>query len=320
MILVGWPIAPSGSLPVASCAVSRHRLNEDTATAFLSVVDGESEPPGVPAQPPRSRRRLLVVASGVACALVLSVVGWAFFRPTGGSLPSDLGSVPWGGSSVAVTDDTPSVSSLTGAPESEPPAPANGGSSGSTRATNSAGAAPTPTPTTPPTARAGSPAPTVTAGPSVTVSAGGALLPTSVNRSLQSVSNPDRYVDQVSNLAYLDQVTSSSSLSTRQSATFTIVPGLANSGCYSFRGTGNRYLRHSNYRLRAEVSDSSTLFKQDATFCAKVGSVSGSVLLEASNYAGYYVHRRSFELWVDTYQDTAAFRADSSFRATTAWS
>jgi hypothetical protein len=246
-------------------------------------------------------------------------VGWAFFRPTGSFLPSNLANVPWGGSSVAGTDDTPSVSSLTGAPESDPPGQANGGSSGSTRATHTTAATQTSTANAGSPAAAGAPAATVTAQPSVTLSAGGALLPTSVDRSLQSVSNLDRYVDQVSNLANLDQVTSSSSLTTRQSATFTIVPGLANSGCYSLRGTGNRYLRHSNFRLRAEVSDSSTLFKLDATFCAKVGSVSGSVLLEASNYAGYYVHRRNFELWIDQYQDTAAFRADSSFRATTAW-
>ena len=55
-------------------------------------------------------------------------------------------------------------------------------------------------------------------------------------------------------------------------------------------------------------------FRADATFCAVDGSVAGSVALASYNYPNRRIRHRDFALWLDTYQDTAAFRADSSFR------
>ncbi|WP_229866197.1 AbfB domain-containing protein [Streptomyces spinoverrucosus] len=119
---------------------------------------------------------------------------------------------------------------------------------------------------------------------------------------------------------YLDPVTSSSATAVKQSATFTIVPGLADSKCYSFRDSSGRYLRHFDYRVRFDASNGTTLFNKDATYCARPGSAAGSVSLESYNYPGRYLRHYFYELRLDAYQDNATFRADSSFTAVSPWS
>ncbi|WP_437098360.1 AbfB domain-containing protein [Streptomyces flavidovirens] len=78
---------------------------------------------------------------------------------------------------------------------------------------------------------------------------GGATLPTNTTRSLQPVNFPGRYAAvRPDSLGYIDRVTSSSTTAVKQSATFTVVPGLADSTCYSFRDSSGRYLRHLDFR------------------------------------------------------------------------
>jgi GH43 family beta-xylosidase len=149
---------------------------------------------------------------------------------------------------------------------------------------------------------------------------GGVALPTNTTRSLQSVNFPGRYaVVRSDSLGYLDPVTSSSTTAVKQSATFTIVPGLADGSCYSFRDASGRYLRHKDLRIRADASNGTTLFNKDATYCARSGSATGSVSLESYNYPGRYLRHYNYELRLDTFQDNATFRADSSFKAVNPW-
>ncbi|WP_446684980.1 family 43 glycosylhydrolase [Kitasatospora gansuensis] len=145
-------------------------------------------------------------------------------------------------------------------------------------------------------------------------------LPTNTTRSLQSVNFTGRYAAVRSDsLGYLDPVTSAGTTAVKQSATFTVVPGLADSSCYSFRDSSGRYLRHQDYRIRFDASNGSTTFNSDATFCARPGSATGSVSLESYNYPGRYLRHYNYELRIDPYQDDATFRADSSFRAVSPW-
>ncbi|WP_443065126.1 family 43 glycosylhydrolase [Streptomyces sp. NBC_00576] len=145
-------------------------------------------------------------------------------------------------------------------------------------------------------------------------------LPTDTTRSLQSVNFTGRYAAARSDsLGYLDPVTSSSTTAVKQSATFTVVPGLADPACYSFRDSSGRYLRHKDYRIRFDANNGSTTFKSDATYCARPGSATGSVSLESYNYPGRYLRHYNYELRIDPYQDTATFRADSSFKAVSPW-
>ncbi|MEH0555217.1 AbfB domain-containing protein [Streptomyces sp. B21-101] len=149
---------------------------------------------------------------------------------------------------------------------------------------------------------------------------GGVTLPTNTTRSLRSVNFPGRYaVVRSDSLGYLDPVTSSSTAAVLQSATFTVVPGLADGSCYSFRDASGRYLRHKDLRIRADASNGTTLFAKDATYCARQGSVTGSVGLESYNYPGRYLRHYDYELRLDTYQDNATFRADSSFTPVSPW-
>ncbi|MFF5360708.1 glycoside hydrolase family 43 protein [Streptomyces scabiei] len=149
---------------------------------------------------------------------------------------------------------------------------------------------------------------------------GGVTLPVNTTRSLQSVNYTGRYaVARSDNLGYVDPVTSSSTTAVRQSATFTVVPGLADANCYSFRTSTGRYLRHWDYRIRSDADDGTTVFDKDATYCARPGTASGSVRLESYNYPGRYIRHYNYELRLDTYEATDTFRTDSSFTAVTPW-
>ncbi|MER7284003.1 sigma-70 family RNA polymerase sigma factor [Dactylosporangium sp. NPDC000244] len=101
--------------------------------------------------------------------------------------------------------------------------------------------------------------------------------------------------------------------SSRQRATFEAVPGLADASCYSLRAADGQYLRHSSWRLRLSRNEGTWLFRGDATFCPRASS-DGEVMLEASNYRGYFIHREGDQLWVRQADGTAAFRAESTFR------
>ncbi|MEU4392695.1 glycoside hydrolase family 43 protein [Kribbella sp. NPDC023855] len=134
------------------------------------------------------------------------------------------------------------------------------------------------------------------------------------NRSLRSVSDPDRYVRHRDNLAYVEPVSSSSSLTTRQDATFTIVPGLANGNCYSFRSVNfpGRYLRHYAFRVRLDINSGDSVFARDATFCGRAG-LAGGTSFESYSHPGRYLRHYNYEVRVDWRTSDAAFARDASF-------
>ncbi|GAA1745075.1 glycoside hydrolase family 43 protein [Luedemannella helvata] len=149
---------------------------------------------------------------------------------------------------------------------------------------------------------------------------GGVTLPRDVTRSLQSVNFPGRYVSVRGGLGYVDPVTSSSTTAVKQAATLTIVAGLADGNCYSFRTTTGAYLRHYGYRIRSDASDGTATFNRDATFCARPGATGGAVRLESYNFPGRYLRHYNYELRIDPYETNATFQSDSSFTAVPAWS
>ncbi|MCX4761116.1 AbfB domain-containing protein [Streptomyces sp. NBC_01275] len=141
--------------------------------------------------------------------------------------------------------------------------------------------------------------------------------PTSYERSVRSVNYPDRYWHVSDGVVKLDPVRGSES---REDSTFTVVKGLADSSCYSFKTADGTYLRHRNFVLRAERNDGSTLFQKDATFCSRASSYSGAVMLESVNYPGRYLRHKNFQLRLDSYQNSDLYRADASFRVVDALS
>ena len=150
---------------------------------------------------------------------------------------------------------------------------------------------------------------------------GGVTLPGNARRSFRSVNFPDRYARHRNSLGYIEPVSASSSATTKQDATFTVVPGLADANCYSFQAVNvTGFLRHSNRRIRVDANNGTAAFRQDATFCAKPGlSGSGTVSLEAYNLPGNYIRHYNYELRIDPFTDTSVYRADASFTSVTPW-
>ncbi|MEU9465439.1 AbfB domain-containing protein [Streptomyces avermitilis] len=143
--------------------------------------------------------------------------------------------------------------------------------------------------------------------------------PSAAWKSVRSVNYPDRYWHLGGDIGRLDPVSSGSSATTRQDATFKLVKGLADTSCYSFATTDGTYLRHSRFRLRADRNDGTALFKKDATFCPRTSSYSGAVMLESVNYPGRYLRHKDFLLRLDPYDNTGQYRADSAFRLVKGW-
>ncbi|MGV9555874.1 AbfB domain-containing protein [Streptomyces sp. NPDC003522] len=134
--------------------------------------------------------------------------------------------------------------------------------------------------------------------------------PVTVRRSVRSVNYPDRYWRVGGGQVRLE---AAGGAEFQADATFTVVSGLANGSCLSFRTSDGTYLRHRDFVLRAEADDGSPLFRQDATFCARA-SGSGAVTLESVNFPGYFLRHQNFQVRLQPHQGGGPYAADSAFR------
>ncbi|MFD5328227.1 sigma-70 family RNA polymerase sigma factor [Streptomyces sp. NPDC127092] len=183
-------------------------------------------------------------------------------------------------------EPAPRVPGATAAPTAGTPTPLP------SRTTTSAGpSAASPSPVSPPSA-----GPSAVAG---TVPLGA--------QSLESVDSPGLFVTYTGDFAALG------SAQDRQRVTFTVVGGLADTRCVTFRAADGRYLRHHYLRLRLSTDDGSALFREDATFCPRPGAVAGSVTLHAHNYPGSVLRHRDGGIWLDGSDGTRAFAGQASF-------
>ncbi|MFI0924983.1 sigma-70 family RNA polymerase sigma factor [Streptomyces sp. NPDC021012] len=132
-------------------------------------------------------------------------------------------------------------------------------------------------------------------------------------QSLESADSPGLFVTYAGDFAALGSVAASSGAQARQRVTFTVVGGLADTGCVTFRAADGRYLRHQYLRLRLSADDGSALFREDATFCPRPGAVAGSVTLHAHNYPGTVLRHRDGGIWLDGSDGTRAFAGQASF-------
>ncbi|MGW7450384.1 sigma-70 family RNA polymerase sigma factor [Streptomyces sp. NPDC054787] len=138
-------------------------------------------------------------------------------------------------------------------------------------------------------------------------------------QSLESVDEPTQYLTYADDFATLGRASASSSVQTRQRATFTVVRGLADPRCVTFRAADGRFLRHRDLRLRLSADDGSELFREDATFCPRAGAVAGSVTLHAHNYPGSVLRHRDGGIRLDGSDGTPAFAGQASFLVRRAW-
>ncbi|WP_405815533.1 AbfB domain-containing protein [Streptomyces sp. NBC_01390] len=133
----------------------------------------------------------------------------------------------------------------------------------------------------------------------------------SLLRSVEAVNYPDRYWHVSDGLVKLDQVGGSES---RQDSTFSVVKGLSNNSCYSFKTHDGKYLRHRDFVLHADRNDGSSLFKQDATFCGGYSGYTGAAVLQSVNYPNYALRHKNFQLRLDPYGYNTTNRQDFYFR------
>lgn len=131
--------------------------------------------------------------------------------------------------------------------------------------------------------------------------------------SLESAATPGRYVAVADDSGVLTTVGPASATAARERATLRVVAGLADPSCFSFRRPDGRYLRHSSFRLRLSTDEGTVLFRQDATFCGQPGFRNGSLSLQSFNYRGFFLRHVGDQMWIDQYDGSAEFRADSSF-------
>ncbi|HST82216.1 MAG TPA: sigma-70 family RNA polymerase sigma factor [Kineosporiaceae bacterium] len=131
--------------------------------------------------------------------------------------------------------------------------------------------------------------------------------------SLESTNDRGHFVATAANAGVLATAGADSDRTVRRRATFEVVPGLADAGCFSLRTSDGQLLRHLSWRLRPSRNEKTALFRADATFCVRAGSTADSISLESSNYPGYFLRHVGNELWVDQFDGSPAFRADSSF-------
>ncbi|KAJ7184414.1 family 54 glycoside hydrolase [Mycena filopes] len=116
-------------------------------------------------------------------------------------------------------------------------------------------------------------------------------------------------------------VTTSSASALKLSASWTVVAGLANSGCVSFqsRDTTNSFIRHNNFALLVNANDGSQQFREDATFCPKAGLNGQGNSIRAWGYPTRSFRHFNNTLFigsnggVHTFDVTASYNDDVSF-------
>ncbi|MFD1146809.1 sigma-70 family RNA polymerase sigma factor [Saccharothrix hoggarensis] len=100
--------------------------------------------------------------------------------------------------------------------------------------------------------------------------------------------------------AAMGEISADSDATARQEATFTVVSGLADPACYSFRAPDGDYLRHYVMRVEIGPDDGTTQFAEDSTFCAHPGHGEQAVALEPINFPGHLLRGRpDAEVWID---------------------
>jgi Alpha-L-arabinofuranosidase B (ABFB) domain len=137
----------------------------------------------------------------------------------------------------------------------------------------------------------------------------------------------DRSLRHRNSLAETSVVDSNSANGLKEDATWIMRNGLAGPNCYSFeaRNFPNRFLRHSNFRLRTDLNDGSDLFKKDATFCSYLSPFGNGIAWTAFNFPDLYIRHFNGEGWMakkggtHVWDTAASFNEDTSWNVLTGW-
>jgi hypothetical protein len=116
-------------------------------------------------------------------------------------------------------------------------------------------------------------------------------------------------------------VTSGSSSTLKEDATWVVEPGLANSSCVSFKsanGSGD-YIRHFDFELYLEPNDGTSQFALDATFCPRAGNSGSNYSFMSYNYSYKYIRHYDYVGYIASDGGSNAWDASSLWYEDTTW-
>ncbi|KAL2810542.1 alpha-L-arabinofuranosidase B [Aspergillus granulosus] len=130
-----------------------------------------------------------------------------------------------------------------------------------------------------------------------------------------------RFIAHTGSTVNTQVVSSSSSTTLKQQASWTVQTGLGNSGCLSFESvdTPGSYIRHSGFQLLLNQDDGTKLFAEDATFCPMEGLNGEGNSLRSWSYPTRYFRHYNNELYVATNGGVHDFDATAFFTDDVSW-
>ncbi|KAF2714706.1 carbohydrate-binding module family 42 protein [Pleomassaria siparia CBS 279.74] len=154
----------------------------------------------------------------------------------------------------------------------------------------------------------------LTSGPALTVGS-------SISLRATTAGYTTRYLAHTGATVNTQVVSSSSTTALKQQASWTVRTGLGNSACYSFesKDTPGSYIRHNNFVLVLNASDSSKQFKEDATFCSSAGMNGQGNSIRAWGYPTKHVRHYTNVSYIATNGGLNTFDAAASYNDDVSW-
>jgi hypothetical protein len=130
-----------------------------------------------------------------------------------------------------------------------------------------------------------------------------------------------RYIAHTGSTVHTQVVSSSSSTTLKQQASWTVRTGLANSDCFSFesKDTPGSFIRHYNFVLQLSANDGTKRFHEDATFCPQAGLNGKGNLIRSWNFPTRYFRHYNDVLYAASNGGVHTFDATSSFNSDVSW-
>jgi hypothetical protein len=119
----------------------------------------------------------------------------------------------------------------------------------------------------------------------------------------------------------ISAISSSSSSTDKSDSTWIVRAGLANSSCVSFESANDsgQYIRHSNFELYIASNDGSSLFQQDATFCAQAGLNGQGDSFQSVNYPTKYIRHYDYVGYIASDGGSNAWDSATSWSDDVSW-
>ena len=116
-------------------------------------------------------------------------------------------------------------------------------------------------------------------------------------------------------------ISGSSSATDKSDSTWIVRAGLANSSCVSFESANDsgQYIRHSNFELYIAANDGSSLFSQDATFCAQAGLNGQGDSFQSVNYPTKYIRHYDYIGYIASDGGSNAWDSATSWSDDVSW-